>query len=50
METELTQKKCVPCEGGVPKLGEQAACMLMPQVPGWEVRDELPRTDAGKLL
>jgi 4a-hydroxytetrahydrobiopterin dehydratase len=42
---ELTQKKCVPCEGGVPKLGEEAACSLMPQVPGWEVRgDKLHRT------
>jgi 4a-hydroxytetrahydrobiopterin dehydratase len=40
METELTRKKCLPCEGGVPKLGEAAACMLMPQVPGWEVRDD----------
>jgi 4a-hydroxytetrahydrobiopterin dehydratase len=29
--------RCVPCEGGVPPLGQGAALDLMAQVPGWEL-------------
>lgn len=34
---ELMQKKCVPCEGGMPAMGTEQACSLIPQVPGWEL-------------
>jgi 4a-hydroxytetrahydrobiopterin dehydratase len=33
----LTQKKCVPCEGGVPTLTDAEVQKLLPQVPGWQV-------------
>ena len=29
--------RCVPCEGGVPPLGQGAALDRMPHVPGWEL-------------
>lgn len=37
---ELTQKKCVPCEGGVDKLEEGQVCMLMSSIPGWTSADD----------
>jgi len=36
---DLSKKKCVPCEGGVPAMDEGQACSLLAQVPGWEYRD-----------
>ena len=35
----LTNKRCVPCEGGVPALGAKEVAKLLKQVDGWEVRD-----------
>jgi 4a-hydroxytetrahydrobiopterin dehydratase len=32
---ELTKKKCVPCEGGVPKLDEAEVVALLANLPGW---------------
>jgi 4a-hydroxytetrahydrobiopterin dehydratase len=32
---ELTRKKCVPCEGGVPKLTEAKVDSLLEGLPGW---------------
>ncbi len=32
---ELTQKKCVPCEGGVPKLTDSEVDALLANLPGW---------------
>lgn len=37
---DLTQKKCVPCEGGIPKLGLEDAQGFLSQVSGWELRGE----------
>lgn len=38
MTTELTEKTCVPCEGGVAKLTAAAAQKFMMQLkPGWEL-------------
>lgn len=37
---DLTQKKCVACEGDVPPLNKVEADVLLKQVPGWEVRDD----------
>lgn len=34
---ELTRKKCVPCEGGVPKLSRQEAEGLLSDLPGWSI-------------
>ncbi len=42
---DLTQKRCVPCEGGVPPLAAAAVAALRSQVPAWTVRDaKLHRT------
>lgn len=32
---QLTQKKCVPCEGGVPRLSRDEATALLRDLPGW---------------
>lgn len=37
MPEALTQKKCVPCEGGVPVLTDSEVQALLPQVSGWQV-------------
>jgi 4a-hydroxytetrahydrobiopterin dehydratase len=37
---DLSQKKCVPCEGGVPKLAPDKVQELLKQLDGWSVRDE----------
>ena len=34
---DLTQKRCVPCEGGVPPLEKQEVERLLSQVPGWKL-------------
>ena len=35
--SELTQKKCVPCEGGVPSLDKATVESLLTQVSGWSL-------------
>lgn len=40
MENTLLQKKCVPCEGGIPPATDEEISHLMPQVPGWQVVDQ----------
>jgi 4a-hydroxytetrahydrobiopterin dehydratase len=37
---DLTQKKCVACEGGVPPLNQVEASVLLKQTPGWNVSDD----------
>jgi len=34
---DLTRKKCVPCEGGIPKLTDAEVADLLPTVPGWRL-------------
>jgi 4a-hydroxytetrahydrobiopterin dehydratase len=36
---ELSEKKCVPCQGGVPSLKADEFAPLKAQVPDWEVVD-----------
>ena len=37
---DLAGMRCVPCEGGIPALGNDAACALLPRLaPGWQVVD-----------
>ena len=33
----LTAKRCVPCEGGVPALGNDEVCTLTRELPEWSV-------------
>ena len=35
----LRQKKCVPCEGGVPVIEGQAASEYLPSIPLWSIND-----------
>ena len=37
---ELSDKRCVPCRGGVPALGAEEAGRLISQVPGWTLEEE----------
>jgi 4a-hydroxytetrahydrobiopterin dehydratase len=37
---ELTKKKCVPCEGGVPKVERAEAEALLGDLPGWRLDDD----------
>lgn len=39
-QCDLTSKRCLPCEGGVPKLTADEIEALRPQVPAWEVKGE----------
>ena len=34
---DLTNKKCVPCEGGVPKMTRVEAEAMLGDIPGWEL-------------
>ncbi len=38
--TKLSKKKCVPCEGGVEKLGAKEVAKLLAQLDGWETSDD----------
>jgi 4a-hydroxytetrahydrobiopterin dehydratase len=37
---DLLSKKCIPCERGGPKLEPPRIMELLPQVPGWNVKDD----------
>ena len=34
--SDLAQRKCEPCSGGTPALGDARAAELLAQLPGWE--------------
>jgi 4a-hydroxytetrahydrobiopterin dehydratase len=36
-DAPLTERRCVPCEGGIPALTVSEAAPLLRQVPGWGV-------------
>ena len=40
--SELTQKKCLPCEGGVAPLTESKIQTFMEKIPGWEYDSSVP--------
>jgi 4a-hydroxytetrahydrobiopterin dehydratase len=37
---DLTDKKCVPCEGGVPTLSREEAVNFLKEVPDWQLADD----------
>ncbi len=37
---ELTDKKCVPCEGGIPAMSREEADELVKAVVGWKLSDD----------
>ena len=38
--TELAQKTCTPCRGGIPPLGKKEAADYLRQAPGYELLDD----------
>ena len=39
--SELNQKKCVPCQGGVPPMNKDEIAELIPKIDaGWQVIDD----------
>jgi 4a-hydroxytetrahydrobiopterin dehydratase len=36
---DLTDKKCVPCEGGVPAYDRQKTVEMLKKIPGWSTRE-----------
>jgi 4a-hydroxytetrahydrobiopterin dehydratase len=38
--TALTEKKCLPCEGGMEPLKPDVAQALVKQVPGWTISED----------
>ena len=36
---DLTKKKCVPCEGGVPPLADKKVKELLGQISGWTLKN-----------
>ncbi len=40
MITDLTQKKCVPCEGGMAPLTKMEAEAMLTHTPGWMLSDD----------
>lgn len=37
---QLTQKKCVPCEGGVPRIEREEANRLLAGLEGWSLEND----------
>lgn len=37
--SDLSQKKCVPCEGGTKPLSEEIVNQFLPQIPTWDIKD-----------
>lgn len=35
--SDLSEKKCVPCEGGVPALSSEKIAKFLSEIPGWLV-------------
>ena len=37
---DLTEKHCVPCEGGVDPIGREQALGMLADLPGWELSED----------
>ena len=37
---DLTNKHCVPCEGGVPTIEPDTARQMLAELPGWELSED----------
>lgn len=46
----LNQKKCIPCEGGVPVLTPEEIKSMLPEVKGWEVVNNLKLTKTYRFV
>jgi 4a-hydroxytetrahydrobiopterin dehydratase len=43
--TELAQKACTPCQGGVAPLTEAEAQPFLAEMPGWQLHDQASRIE-----
>jgi len=41
----LTEKVCVPCQGGIPPMSEIQARVFQQQTPAWELKEEGTRLE-----
>ncbi|MEZ5585275.1 MAG: 4a-hydroxytetrahydrobiopterin dehydratase, partial [Candidatus Competibacteraceae bacterium] len=41
----LSEKSCVPCQGGIPPLAQEEAESLLAQIPGWSLTQEGTRLE-----
>ena len=37
---DIADKRCQPCEGGVPPLNEASSLALLSELPGWTVKEK----------
>jgi 4a-hydroxytetrahydrobiopterin dehydratase len=42
-QEELSKKRCVPCEGGIPALSNQEAAALVQSISGWTLDSDSKR-------
>jgi 4a-hydroxytetrahydrobiopterin dehydratase len=42
-DLDWAKKKCVPCEGGIPKIEADRAAKLMDSIPGWTLSADAAR-------
>ena len=49
MVSSLADKKCVPCEGGIPPLTGAEIAPLLAQLPGWSVEENKRLSKAFKF-
>jgi 4a-hydroxytetrahydrobiopterin dehydratase len=47
VQGDLSRKKCVPCEGGVPRLSRDEAEALLAGAPGWSLDASTERISRG---
>lgn len=38
-QCDISERRCQPCEGGVPPLGDEAVAGLLDEVKGWSLED-----------
>jgi len=43
MSDQLSDKVCMPCQGGIPPLGSKETSILLNDVKGWELRESATR-------
>ena len=43
MSNHLTDKACIPCQGGIPPLTSKEAGLFLSDTPGWELKEDATR-------
>ena len=45
MSTEIAEKKCTPCQGGIPPMTQERAQAMLAEAPEWKLLDEATRIE-----